>query len=362
VIAVVGAIYNIRSLWVVSGVLIAAHIASRVLPGYVFSQLRMRVEHPLRLFHGERAELSVELTNPTPLPVPYVSLTYSVPFDLMPRSFRWATALAAGESRRVTFDLSGTRRGIYQLGPTVFSGGDVFGWHPIQRSIGSRQRVVVYPRIVALKKLGLPARAPFPDLATRLPLFEDPYRTTGVRSYVPGDSTRHVHWPATARLGAMQVRKYQHGWSRETMVLLDLSRAGMGGLRHAPIELAVTTAASVLYQIIAREKLAAGLRTQEITIGPSAGQAHLMAMLEVLAAVGPASRRDPLTESVGLPFGSTLLLVTGTIDEVWRATLEQWRRRGWRPAVVVVGEPGLAVPGIPWRRVRVDRELAEALA
>jgi uncharacterized protein (DUF58 family) len=322
----------------------------------------MKVDHPLRLFHGERSQLSVELTNPTRLPVPYLSMTHSVPFDLTPRSFRWGTALGPGQSRSVSFELSGTRRGIYHLGPSVLTGGDVFGWHPVQRSIGARQRVVVYPRIVSLRKLGLPARAPFPDLVTRLPLYDDPYRVAGVRTYQPGDSTRHIHWPATARLGAMQVRKYQHGWSRQTMVLLDISRPGMSGSRQASVELAVTTAASVLYQIVAREKLAAGLRTSAITIDPSAGQAHLMSMLEVLAGVSAHTQRGGLTESVGLPFGATLLLVTGTIDDVWRTTLERWRRRGWRPAVVLVGEPGPVPAGIPLAVVHSDRDLAEALA
>ena len=361
-LTVAGAIYGIRSLWLVAGVLLVADLVSRYLPVRALAAMDVRVDHPYRLFHGESALLSIEVTNHGRLPVLYAAVTHTVPFDLAPRSLRWVTSLQPREARGTTFDLAGTRRGIFHLGPTVLGGGDLLGWHPTQRSIGARQRVVVYPRIVLLHHLGLPARAPFPDLRTRRPLHEDPYRLAGVRDYRPGDSTRKIHWPATARIGSMQVRKHQHGWSRVTMVLLDLSREGMGGTRTAPVEVAVTAAASVLYQIVAREKLAAGLRTIDITIDPSAGQAHLMTMLEVLAGAGLHSGRGQLTESIGLPFGATLLLVTGTLDGTWQGTLHHWLRRGWRPSVLFVGEGApVAIPGVPIRSIRADRDLAEAL-
>lgn len=349
-------------MWLVAGTLVIVDLACRYLPARALAGVELKVHHPLRLFHGERALVQIQAVNRGRLAVPYLALTHTVPFDLTPRSYRWVTALASQEARATSFELSGTRRGIYHLGPSVLTGGDIFGWHPRQRSTGSRQRVVVYPRIVPLPRLGLPARAPFPDLQTRHPLYEDPYRLSGIRPYKPGDSTRRIHWPATARLGSVQVRSYQHGWSRETMVLLDLSREGLGGSRSAPVEVAVTAAASILYHIIAVEKLAAGLRTVDITIDPSAGKAHLMSMLEVLAGASQHSGRGRLADPAGLPFGTTLVLITGTIDHTWQTALLQWQRRGWRPTAVLVAEQSaLTLPGIPVRRIRLDRELAEAL-
>lgn len=128
--------------------------------------------------------------------------------------------------------------------------------------------------------------------------------------------------------------RLQHAFSRETMVLLDLSRQGMG-TRSRPIELAVTATASILHHIVTRERLAAGLRFGEVHMDPAVDDVHLMAMLEVLAVAGshngaPAS----LLEPVGLPYGSTLVFVGRRLGPDVIEQLQVLRRRGWRPVVI----------------------------
>jgi uncharacterized protein (DUF58 family) len=45
----------------------------------------------------------------------------------------------------------------------------------------------------------------------------------GVRPYVPGDSIKKVHWPATARTGALAVRQYDAPAQPEIVIVVDLS-------------------------------------------------------------------------------------------------------------------------------------------
>jgi hypothetical protein len=143
------------------------------------------------------------------------------------------------------------------------------------------------------------------------------------------------------------------------MVLLDLSREGVG-TRSRPIELAVTAAASILHHIVTRERLAAGLRFGEIHLDPASDDVHLMAMLEVLAVAGghevpPAT----LLEPVGLPYGSTLILITRRLATDVTERLHVLLRRGWRPVVVVIDGDKPELPGVKVWEVADSRALVE---
>ena len=60
------------------------------------------------------------------------------------------------------------------------------------------ETILVYPKVVSLTALGIPALRPFGDLTTSRRLVEDPMRLMGARPYASGDSYRHIHWKATA--------------------------------------------------------------------------------------------------------------------------------------------------------------------
>jgi uncharacterized protein (DUF58 family) len=363
ILAVLAAAYAVGSLLAVALFLGLIAVAARVVPRTVLARLEVERRHPPRLFHGEEAEVEIRLLNRSRLGLPWVWITDAVPFDLSPRSFRWATTLAAGETRSRRFSLAGSRRGIYRLGPATMVTGDLFGLQPAQRADSDTGRLVVYPRIVPLHRLGLPARAPFPELRTNSALFEDPYRMVGIRPYAPGDSARRIHWAASAHQGSLVVRKLENGIGRDTMVLLDLSRDGLGTTRSAAVELAVTAAASVVHHIITVEGLRAGLRLAGVSLPPDGDQAHLMAMLELLAGASASTGSARLDDPVGLPFGASILLIVGRLDDRWTSSLVSLRHRGWHPSVLWLGDSVPVVPsGIPVRRITADRQLAIALA
>lgn len=362
VLAVLAVAYAVGSLLVVAVFLGLIMVGARILPRRALARLEVERRHAPRLFHGESADVEIRLSNRSRIGLAWVWISDSVPFDLSPRSLRWATTLAPGEARSHRFSLTGSRRGVYRLGPATLVTGDLFGLHPAQRSDTGTGRLVVYPRIVPLHRLGLPARAPFPELRTTRALYEDPYRTVGIRPYAAGDSARRIHWAASAHQGSLAVRKLQHGIGRDTMVLLDLSRNGLGTSRSAAVELAVTAAASVIHHIINVERLRAGLRLPEVSLSPDGDQPHLMAMLEVLAGATTSSGMGDLDDPVGLPYGASLVVIVGRLDARWAASLVSLRRRGWQPSVLWIGDTEPVAPlGIPVRRVVADRELAHAL-
>ena len=240
--------------------------------------------------------------------------------------------------------------------------------------------MTVYPRIVSLEELGLPTRSALVALPSRLPLFEDTSRIMGVRQYQPGDSPRRIHWTATARTGELVVKQYQPAIARETLICLNLDWRDYPMRRHEATEQAIVVAASVANHTIVQEGLPAGLATdardpltedrRRIVLPPRAERAQLMSILEVLARIQSATGAlfvDLLREeSVHLPWGSTLLLVTGTIDDALAETVLYLQRRDHAAAVVLVQEAAArgsaatgSLAGIPVHRVWTDQDLAE---
>jgi uncharacterized protein (DUF58 family) len=360
--AVLAVFYAVNSLFALASGLVFIWIAARILPDRALQQIEIKRTYPTRLFHGESAEVELLVSNRGRLPVPWLSLTEAVPFDLLPTSFRWATSLRGWEQRSARFRLVGSRRGIYRLGPATLVSGDPFGLVPAQDARMETERLVVYPKIIPLSRLGLPARAPFADLRTSRPLFEDPHRVIGVRPYAAGDSARRIHWTASAHQGSLLVRRLEHGIGRDTVVLLDLTRRGLGTNRTQMVELAVTAAASILYHIVSVEGLRAGLRMPGVTVTPGGDQGHLMVMLEVLAGATATLDDSRLTDPVGLPFGASVVLVTGVIEGRWLQPLQTMRHRGWKPMVLLIGDTTAPpVPGIPIWKVSAGADLIATL-
>jgi uncharacterized protein (DUF58 family) len=332
-----------------------------------------------RAFTGDEVDVHLMIRNTGRLPVVWLQIGESLPLELTTTPFPdQAITLGGREEREFGYTLSCRRRGYYALGPLRMETGDLLGIEDRVLLVAEPRRLTVYPRVVSLEQLGLPTRSALASLPSRTPLFEDTTRLMGVREYQPGDSPRRIHWTATARTGALVVKQYQPAIARETLICLDLDWRDYASRRHDAMEQAIVVAASVANHAIVREGLPVGLATdatdtlvegrRRIVLPPRSERAQLMSILEVLARVQPVTGArfvDLLREeSVHLPWGSTLLLITGTIDDSLAETVLYLRRRGHATAVVLVqeasrsgGAPG-NLGGIPVYRVWEDADLA----
>jgi uncharacterized protein (DUF58 family) len=256
--------------------------------------------------------------------------------------------------------------------------GDLLGIDQRELVWGEQDRMVVYPKVVPLERLGLHALSAQPVLPTSSPLVEDPARIVGVRDYTPGDSPRRIHWTATARSGTLLVKQYQPAIARDTMIFLDLKGEDYDRRqRHDASELAIVVAASLAHHVIVHQALPVGLATRasdpilagattDIVLPPAAERGQLLAVLEALARVqmtdegefADAMRR----ESVRLPWGASVVAITGSVHEELLATLLYLQRGGFSVSLVLVQPP----PGsagssqrarIPTHVVRRERDL-----
>ena len=134
------------------------------------STARLRYERalgPPRVFAGEQTRLTLRLRNDKPLPLGWVRLVDEVPTGLdwgdrvlMPssrggrRELVRLAALGPYEELAWSVDLPCPKRGHYRFGPARRISGDPFGLYTREAAERRRERLVVYPALRSLPRLG----------------------------------------------------------------------------------------------------------------------------------------------------------------------------------------------------------------
>ena len=329
-----------------------------------------------RAFPDETIRCFCTLDNRKPLPLIWVDVLDRIPEAVMPEpgelpdgvektasGLSLSTALLWYQAATWTHALNCRRRGLYEIGPAELTSGDLFGLLPRSRRATAGENLIVYPRIFELDRFGLPTRSPLGEIRSGNPLHSDPLLFRGLRDYAPEIPLRHIHWKATARTGVFQAKTFDPSSSLKAVIALDASAyaADDGIVNGDEFELAISTAASVAWHlarsgvavgIAANTRLAGGGAT--ISIEPKSGLEHLAFMLESLAKITVPSRDfGPfLREAESLfAFGTSVIVVTGGLQDSARVRLARLRRQGHPLMALVVGDSAPDEPVLPWRRV-----------
>ncbi len=348
-------------------------------------------------FFGDELRVDVSIRNAKLLPVTWLGIRESLPPQLTTAPRRYVASLGPYERWQSSYTIACEQRGYFKIGPLEIETGDLLGIRPPRKLRKAAQPLIIYPRMVALQSLGLPARSPLAALAARDPLFEDPARVTGVRDYQRGDSPRRIHWTASASAGRLLVKQLQPTDARETLICLDLRLADYDErIPFRSTEFAITVAASLANHIISGEGLAAGLATEgwdtvenawvQWSLPPRHEQAQLIALLEVLARVQTSPRNEfnlpEMEQKLASPsfaeqlrrttlasgWGSTVVVITGkeTLDLL--DALALLRKSGLAVVLILVAPPrrgspvpGAATVGISVHRVWEDEDLEATL-
>ena len=330
---------------------VGLHIAARWWVGRSARRLRFRRYAPEAAFPGDTVSVTVEVQNSGLLPLPWLSLRETLPPALhSPPMVHEVVSLGAAERYEVRYTLFSRRRGYYPVGPLTLQTGDVLGIG--ERMIGELPpaMLTIYPSILPLEDLGLPASLPFGVLPASRRLFTDPARPMGVRPYQPSDGVRRIDWKATARLGEPQVRRYQPAIAVETMIALAFSRAEYGGVyAYDTMERTLVAAASIAAHLIERRQTVgvcttgydAASHAPAGALSPGSGRAHLIQMLALLGRLELAQEGDlaeMLTRATtGLGWGSTVVIISGQRAREMLPCALGLRQRGLNVAMVIAG-------------------------
>ncbi len=324
-----------------------------------------------RAFPDDDVELTIRITNRKVLPLASLQVLDHFPAGLQllnaPVFARSATSaqllnrrtsLRWYESVVWRYTLRCPTRGAYKIGPVELTSGDPFGIYTSDALLPTYDRLLVYPRLLALRELGLPAHNPLGDVRAGL-LLRDPLRVVGVRDYAPGDPLKDVHWGATARTGSLQTRIYEPTTSHVLAIFLDLDTFEYyyEGIDPVQVERMISATATLM-----QSGLEAGYAVGLYANGAPAEDEHLarlppgrspsqrgqiLATLARLTAysVTPISRLLQLTAHDLAP-GSTVLLISCVNSESRRAALLRLRELGYRVAWLAMGDEIPQVPGV----------------
>jgi uncharacterized protein (DUF58 family) len=326
-----------------------------------------------KAFVGQKIPITVEITNRSRVPLPWMVLEERVPLDLRDIA-DYRMALSAGGRSTIThsYTIIAKRRGYFALGPLSLRSGDLFGFVEANWEEVAPRYVTVYPLIFPLGRLGLPSRIPVGGRTSTQRLYEDPARLAGVRAYVAGDSQRRIHWKASAHANELLVKKYQPAIGLNCMIALDFSRPAYSrGNVSSVSEWAVSIVASVA-AAVTESRQPVGLLCRGIDAASGAanasplplpartGQAQLTAILSTLARL--ELRDDDSSFATWLTpllaeqeWGTTVVVVTPQASEELLWALHLAMRRGSTILLLLCGEqPDARTLGAKAKRLGID--------
>ena len=158
--------------------------------------------------------------------------TAPAPFAALPAYT--ASTLDEPAVQQLHYRLDTRHRGAHEIGPLTLTLADPFGCAVRRVPFGGTDTVLVTPAVFELSRVDL--RLSTGDGAEQVSrrLVGAGEQDVIARKYLPGDSIRRVHWPATAKHGELMVRQDDQRNDQDAVVLLDAHSFGVGsGSRRA---------------------------------------------------------------------------------------------------------------------------------
>ena len=308
---------------------------------------------------------------------------------------RQVVSCGAGSSYQWRAEAHCSQRGVFRLGPHTLRTGDPFGLFSLEIQEAHSESLLVYPRVAHIPALELP-RGNLSGRDRRRRAYSGTERAPVVRTYRPGDSLRHVHWPISARQGELIVTDVETEPSGDLWIVLDVNRqVQQGEASTSTLETGIVLAASAAAEYLGGgERRSVGLLTAPaigtserlsrgaddaagaasmlhppqravpdrdagdgrrdrwaepashlVDVPPLPGKGQVWRILAALAPVqaGTLSLGQLLDRSRGLfSAGQTVLVITPDIRESgagWAAQLLHLRRAGVASSVLAVTPP-----------------------
>lgn len=225
------------------------------------------------------------------------------------------------QTATATYSLKGVTRGAYHLTGLYVTSGDAFGLLTRRTFVAVEGHLHVYPQTCQIGRWSAAERARLGTRVSHSRTSDDAARVIGVREYIQGDRLSRIHWPATARTGALRSKEFEHYVMNEVVLILDSTRAAFGHDEIA-FELALSITGSFV-EWMHRQDLAYGLQVlgrPYVALPVGKGDLTLVRAMEYLAVAQPTGEEafeDALWRLSILPIQTTALVVTRSLGAEW---------------------------------------------
>jgi uncharacterized protein (DUF58 family) len=252
-------------------------------------------------------------------------------------------------------------RGEFKLGPMSVTTGDPFGlFHP-HRTINASERMIVYPQMLPIDRFGLPVGVLSGGEAQRYITQNVTTNAAGVRDYVQGDSINRIHWKSTARRNKLIVKEFELDPQVDIWLFVDFSAQSLVEARNVerlgqigtviPNNGAIPQSTEE-YGVVIGASLANYFTEQERTLGfmafvphrevyyPERGNRQLTRILETLAIARSFAQNSVhemlATEAHSFTRGTTLVVITASLDTRWLVEAQKLAQRGVKPVCIYI--------------------------
>ena len=233
------------------------------------------------------------------------------------------------------------RRGAFTLGPTTLRSGDPFGIYEVEVHDPSTASLMVMPPILQLPGVEVAPGSRAGEGRPRPVMLERTVSSSRVAEYAPGDSLKWIHWPTSARLDSLYVRRFDSTLAADWWIVLDLDQAVQVGHEQDSTEEAAIVIAASLADRALRERRPVGLTADEgkIWLPPRADATQRW---EILLALTIASTSESTLGDLlrglrnSIRASSSLIIISSSTSGEWVGDLLPLMWRGCVPTVLLL--------------------------
>jgi hypothetical protein len=332
--------------------LIILILGSKAYSEYLVRHINLvRRDLELRAFRYEWLGVELSIENSGRLPAFMLAISDSSGGIAVFRNIKRLCTLRGASRLFFRWEVYGSDRGVYTLGPASIRGSDPIGLFPFILNFTETSKLFIYPA-PAFAALKSPGGIPLGNLITPDPFYEDLTRPRSLRDYSPGDESKRINWKASAKMygsGAgenLLVNEYEPSLSYPMIVFLNVDPREYEIKNRGLYIERVIEAAAALCLMAARERQTIGLilHTAEAnneehnssSINPAAFT--LIPILERLAALQPFRNMDQgpilrssverlLEKGKVMAFGTRVVYVGPFLEDADYNALETLRKR-----------------------------------
>lgn len=289
---------------------------------------------------GDRLEERFTLTNSGWAPALWAEI---VDYTDMP-DYNTGRVTGVGAADSTQWHTSGicTRRGVYTLGPTGVRTGDPFSLYTVTITFPESRQLMVAPPVVPLPEIDVAPAGRTGEGPPRSHAVQPTISASTVREYVPGDSTRWIHWRTSARRDGLYVRLFDETPASDWWIFLDFD-AGVqvGAGEQSTQEHGVILAASLADRGLRADRNVGFVSNGSalVWMSPDSGEQQRLHILRKLAVLEPGQQSlAALLERSrqSLSKHTSLVIITPSLDPHWVESLLLLQRRGARPTVLLL--------------------------
>jgi len=274
-------------LYLVLAMLLSLIIASGFLSEWGIKGLAIKRTFPPYIFAQTPCSILVQVTNHKRY-LPSFSLELEEEIDGEKRGgLAYLFRVGARKTQTQVYRLSFPRRGIHRLQDPHLLTRFPFGFFIKGALTKEIREVLAYPHLLPREEL-LWEQAHGDESVRSRPQKGRGEEIFAVREYLPGDTSRDIHWRSTAKRAQPVVKEYERPGAKRVHIVLDTSVPNKTTAADlALFEQRVSRAASLAYHLSMQQDCLVGLTVGAEVIPAHTGDVHLHRMLRALALVAP---------------------------------------------------------------------------